>query len=239
MTRTARAPRTVSLGPRAPVPVPPPGPGVCTRCHGPARLGPGECWCCRRVGLALGEAPGAGPPVAVVALCRPGDVLHALLRRYKDGPVVEARRHHAAVLGHLLDRFVAGLDLAVDGVVAVPSSTRPAVGGIPPCPLDAVLDASRILGRLPRLRLRRGPAPIGHLRASPDAFEVPGPVAGSRVLVVEDTWVTGARARSAADALRRAGATVVALLVIGRAVDPAAAPELAAWWARATAGRTP
>ena len=255
MGTAAAAPGGSSLGasgaPFGVVPVP--GPGACTRCHGPARRGPGECWCCRQVGRALGQPLGAGPPVAVVALCRPGDALHALLRRYKDGPVAEARRHHAAVLGRLLDGFLAGprgapgagpartgptrLDALIDLVVPVPSSSRPAPAATLACPLDAVLDASRRLGSLPRGRLARGPGPIGHLRASPDAFVAPACLAGRRVLVVEDTWVTGARARSAATAMGIAGATVVAVVAIGRAVDPAAAPDLADWWRRTAAGQ--
>lgn len=241
------------VGSGAIVGVPAAGPGVCTRCHGPALRGPGECWCCRQVGRALGEPPGSGPPVAVAALCRPGDELYSLLRRYKDAPVAEARRHFAVVLGRLLDDFLAGprarlasdplgidasrVDHGIDMVVPVPSSSRPALAATAPCPLDAVLDASRRLGPLPRGRLARGPGPAGHLRAAPDAFVALEPLAGWRVLVLEDTWVTGARARSAASAAGIAGATVVAVLSIGRAVDPGATPEVAAWWAWATAGR--
>jgi phosphoribosylpyrophosphate synthetase len=59
-------------------------------------------------------------------------------------------------------------------------------------------------------------------------------VRGRRVLVVDDTWVTGARARSAAAALALAGAQVVAALVIGRAVDPDASPAVARWWSGLT-----
>ena len=50
------------------------------------------------------------------------------------------------------------------------------------------------------------------------------PVPGARVLLVDDTWATGARAQSAAMALRRAGARSVATIVIGRHLSPAQAP---------------
>jgi hypothetical protein len=40
-------------------------------------------------------------------------------------------------------------------------------------------------------------------------------------LVLEDTWVTGGRALSAAAALRTAGAVSVAIVAIGRFVNPA------------------
>ena len=57
-------------------------------------------------------------------------------------------------------------------------------------------------------------------------------VAGRRLVVVDDTWVTGARARSAATALARAGARVAGIVVVGRAVDPGASTRVAAWWTR-------
>ena len=46
-------------------------------------------------------------------------------------------------------------------------------------------------------------------------------VAGADVLLVDDTWVSGASAQSAAAALKAAGARRVALVVIGRHLDPA------------------
>ncbi len=52
----------------------------------------------------------------------------------------------------------------------------------------------------------------------PDRFES-GPVPGSRVLLLDDTWTTGSSAQSAAMALRRAGARSVVTVVIGRHVS--------------------
>ncbi len=56
----------------------------------------------------------------------------------------------------------------------------------------------------------------------PRRFSAP-PIPGSRVLLVDDTWATGASAQSAAIALRRAGARSVVTVVIGRhlSLDPA------------------
>jgi hypothetical protein len=50
---------------------------------------------------------------------------------------------------------------------------------------------------------------------------VGGAVAETDVLLVDDTWVSGASAQSAAVALKAAGARRVALVVLGRHVDPA------------------
>ncbi len=52
----------------------------------------------------------------------------------------------------------------------------------------------------------------------PDRFQA-GPVPGARVLLIDDTWTTGASAQSAAMALRRAGAGGVVTVVIGRHVS--------------------
>ena len=45
-------------------------------------------------------------------------------------------------------------------------------------------------------------------------------VVGERVLLMEDTWVTGATAISAAGALLREGASGVMVMPIARAVSP-------------------
>src|SRR5262249_62149192 len=55
----------------------------------------------------------------------------------------------------------------------------------------------------------------------PGRFDV-APVPGARVLLIDDTWTTGASAQSAAMALRTAGARSVATVVIGRHVGQAA-----------------
>jgi hypothetical protein len=86
------------------------------------------------------------------------------------------------------------------------------------------------LAALPRIRLGPGPAVAGHLRPAGDAFSAPAEGRGRRVLLVDDTWVTGARAASAVAALHGAGASVAAVVVVGRLVDPAASPARAGWW---------
>jgi len=220
----------VTLG----LPPPLPGPGTCPRCAGPRRPPAAECWCCGRVGAQLGERPGAGARLVPVRLCRPGDALHAALRRYKDAPAVSARAHYAGLLAALLDAF---LDLHTgclrlecgdwDAVCAVPSSARGRTR-----PFDAVLSRARALRGTEVVELERGTGRALHLSPAAEAFAATAGLAGRRLLVLDDTWVTGARARSAGEALRRAGAEVVGIVAIGRAVDPAAAPSVRAWWER-------
>jgi hypothetical protein len=53
----------------------------------------------------------------------------------------------------------------------------------------------------------------------PERFEARSRLDGQAVLLVDDTWTTGASAQSAAAALRRAGAGPVAAVVVGRHVN--------------------
>lgn len=69
----------------------------------------------------------------------------------------------------------------------------------------------RVRGQLPG----RGQVPCGG--RGPGGGQVPG----ANVLLVEDTWVSGASAQSAAAALKLAGAARVAVVVLGRHVEPA------------------
>jgi len=200
----------------------------CRVCGAPSRPGFGRCFCCaalvRQLGLPLA-------PLEAVATYRTGDGLHRRLRGYKDAPVAEARaactrRLAALVEGWLDDRGRACRLGAWDVVATVPSSRRPG-----PSPVDALVAAvpslaPSLVGGL----LVRGPGRLDHLVADRQGFAVDPAVgeraADRRVLVVDDTVVTGARAQSAVAAIRSGGATVVGILVLGRVMPrlPGAAP---------------
>ncbi|MBN6052469.1 hypothetical protein JYK22_11050, partial [Nonomuraea sp. RK-328] len=72
------------------------------------------------------------------------------------------------------------------------------------------------------------------VRHVPDerAFQVLGRLAGERVLLLDELFVSGARVQSAASALYRAGAEAVVALVVARLADPWADTRLADAWAR-------
>jgi len=171
-------------------------------------------------------------PVVTMADYRIGDQLHRWLRGYKDAPVSDARlrcQDRVAALatrwmhdhGRMLSRrYGSGWDV----VVAVPSSGRPAGA-----PAEAVLRRIPGLGGPLEQLLIRGSAPTGHLLSDRLGFRLaPGTDRGRlgslRILVFDDSVVTGARAQSAAAALRLAGAPVVGILAIGRAVGSAGSP---------------
>ena len=103
-----------------------------------------------------------------------------------------------------------GPGLLADAVVPT-GSGRPG-----PHPL---LDMAGPYLRLPRTGLAIRPGEQGR-DPNPDRFtaERSGPGA---VLLLDDSWVSGASAQSAAAALKRAGARHVAVVVLGRHVDPA------------------
>lgn len=54
--------------------------------------------------------------------------------------------------------------------------------------------------------------------------EIPAPRHPTDVLLIDDTWVTGARAQSAAHRLKRSGARKVVTVVLARQIDPAYSP---------------
>ncbi|GEM_PF-482891 len=211
--------------------VPPTGPGVCRVCHGPARDGWARCWACR-VQDSSPHVP--SPPVVPVALYAVGDPLHRVLRRYKDGTVPQARRHFAArLVEHLAAFFVHHTRCLTaaygpwSAVAVVPSSAARRVQGRHP--FEAVVASVPMLRDVPRLHLVPGSGSAAHLSPDPAAFAVVDPpVRGSAVLLLDDTWTTGARLRSAAAALVQAGARVGVAVVAGRAVDLRAMPAPAA-----------
>jgi len=188
--------------------------------------------------------------VVPAALYRMGDPLHSVLRGCKDAPAVAARRHFAGRLGVQLSEFlgahrrcIAAAGATWDSVAVVPSSTRTphgpdrragpgAVSGSGH-PLGPVVATMSWMSGLTRLDIGRGAGTARHLAPSPAAFAVGADAKGRRVLLLDDTWVTGARARSAAAALGRAGAAVVAIVVAGRAVGAfgtATVPGVEKWW---------
>ena len=193
-------------------------PGVCAVCRGPARGGYARCYQCAQHDL-LG--PGLlADAVAPISYAVKGTAFATGLWRYKSrrSPDPAAR---AALLALLLaflhdhGRCVwrrAGM-LAPGRLAVVPSGCgRPG-----PHPL---LEMAGPYLRLPMTGLVIRPGEQGR-DPNPDRFisERTGPRAS--VLLLDDSWVSGASAQSAAAALKRAGARHVAVVTLGRHLDPA------------------
>jgi hypothetical protein len=170
------------------------------------------------------------PAVVSVRRFCAGDHWNLLLRRYKDAPVFAARRHFRGLLTSELELFFAihgeclgELTGGFEAFCVVPTS-RPQPRVIASHPLESVLGDSGALSQTQLVRLALS-EPTGHLSPSRGAFVPLGPAhpAGTRVLLIDDCWVTGARALSAVVALRSAGADVTGILVLGRMLQ---APDL-------------
>jgi predicted amidophosphoribosyltransferase len=154
-----------------------------------------------------------------------GEQLHHALASYKrlNG---EVGRRFALGLAAVLWRHLgtherclaqaAGVD-SFALVTTVPSSARERERGHPLPKLVASL-VGPARDRY-ELVLRRSEAPAAAHQFSVEKFEPLRDLSGESVLLIDDTWTTGANAQSAAAALKAAGAGAVAALVIGRYVN--------------------
>jgi hypothetical protein len=209
----------------------------CRTCRGPAGTGFARCYQCE---LARSQAGGLlADVVAPIGYAVRGGPLAGDLRQYKSDRVPAAAAAAAAArLGELLAAFLAARGPSVwaaAGMTAGPSAAAVVPGGQGrpgPHPLAAVV---RSCVDLPMVRLSVVPAEVHSRGVNPGWVRVGDPVAGGDVLVIDDTWVSGGSAQSTAAALKLAGARRVAVVVLGRHVNPAD-PRSAAFLAAAGLG---
>ncbi|MEV4150201.1 phosphoribosyltransferase [Amycolatopsis sp. NPDC049691] len=114
-----------------------------------------------------------------------------------------------------------------DCVVTVPS-TRPE----PSDSLQKIIEGTDSFSAPYIQPLRRGRVDLGSRVMSDEGFSVHGDIHGRRVLLLDDVYTTGSRAQSAASALALAGATVVAILVLARRINPEFNEASARVWQR-------
>jgi hypothetical protein len=162
-------------------------------------------------------------PVLPVHLCPVTGPLYAALMGYKESRIEEVRRRSSRRVRDLFALFfashraclMAAVGGAIDIVVPVPSSSRPGRASLEGVDGLAEVVISSLGGQARWIpsTLRRAEGPIGHMQPDARAFAVPGgwriAVANARILLLDDTYVSGARAQSAAAALRLAGARSV------------------------------
>jgi hypothetical protein len=99
--------------------------------------------------------------------------------------------------------------------MAVVPSTRARHG---PHPLQSLLGPRTSLPVLAVASTTRYPPEDRQFH--PDRFSVANPPAGPRVLLMDDTWTTGARVQSLSHTLKSVGALSVVAVVLGRHVNP-------------------
>ena len=200
---------------------------TCVVCRGPVRPGYARCYQCERHDL-LGHGLLADAVVPVSYAVK-GTALAEALWRYKSWPApsVPAR----AWLLALLLAFLNDHGSCVWRHAAMAPPDRIAVvptGYGRPGPHPLLRMAS------PHLRLPLSPLAIRPGRQGRDLdvhrFRAGHVPAGGGVLLLDDSWVSGASAQSASAALKLAGAGRVAIVVLGRYLNPAdsrAAPLIA------------
>jgi predicted amidophosphoribosyltransferase len=199
--------------------------GVCEICHNATLIGRlgthyPRCWNCRSL-----PARSVRTIVPISLVHTSESQLYASLRDYKsESPYISnrVRAEHVLLLAATLQRFLrihrshieqAG-GAAWDAIQVVPS-TRQRHGDHP---LEDVVRRTIFRDEVVQLLTPTGEE-VGHNQPNRAAFAASAQAAGRRVLLVDDTFTTGARVQSAASALSSAGATVVAAVPIGRVID--------------------
>lgn len=202
----------------------------CATCAGPVATGFARCFHCsshlRTAGGLLADA------VVPVGYAVRGSALAEDLWRYKSctGSAREAAEAGARLRALLLvflrehGREVwRAAGMTAPRAVAIVPSGRGRRGEHPLGEMAGCL-------RLPRVPVAVAPGRSVRCRdLDPGWLRVPGRIGGLDVLLIEDTWVSGASAQSAAVALKLAGATRVATVVLGRHVNPGDRLAAACW----------
>ena len=198
-------------------PVPPVGPGICRVCHHVPSPGFDDCWSC---GTTMGQVSMPVQHVVPITIYETrGQVWHHL-RQYKDSPDPATRKQLRIPLLAVLARFLTrhGDCVAPGGwdlITCVPSTRRTETQH----PLLRGMRRVRSLQESVADLLEPGPTALGHNQADDRGYVVSEP-GSERVLLVDDTFTTGARLQSAASALSLAGHEVAGAVVIGRVFTP-------------------
>jgi hypothetical protein len=195
-------------------PLPPTAAGICSICL-TFTQGYGTCFRC-------GHQARFTDAVLPISYSVHFGQLHTALQQYKRA-VQAAARPLQLQLAAVLWRFLAahepclahaaGVD-RFELVATVPSSDRTRDDTHPLRRIAGEL-VEPTRGRYRRL-LRRSGTPVPVRTVDPGKYNPTEDVGGQNVLLIDDTWTTGANVQSAAGALKTAGASRVGVVIIGR-----------------------
>lgn len=200
--------------------------GVCSICATPV-VGYRRCFQCNRHRQELSHRADA---VTSIALAVKGGQLAHELASYKSSPRIEVRARFQLQLAALLWKWIrthercllrAATSTKTDGgaVAFDVVTTVPSLRGRNPHPLRWLV-AVTIAATRDRHQDLLAPAGATLDGSTHPLFEAVGAATSKTVLLIDDTWTSGTTAQSAAGALKRAGASHVGILTLGRHVHP-------------------
>ncbi len=175
--------------------------------------------------------------IVPISLYRVREQLHTVMKDYKRSPSERVRERHRYQVAAILHRFLREHSKCIeqaaggtwDTVTIVPSKEP----RTEPHPLEKAIKLGKTLGALYRPLLAADqPETIDRVYGDSRGFKTVEDVTGKRVLLIDDTFTSGATFQSAASRLALDGATVVAGVVIGRVIstgDPRYPAQDAFW----------
>ncbi|HAM22951.1 MAG TPA: hypothetical protein DCQ04_11900 [Actinobacteria bacterium] len=198
------------------MPIPARGAGVCGICHSSVE-GYEHCFPCNQ---ALHFLQREVPKVVPISLAVEGEQLHHALKGYKDDRDAVVRDRFAYQLAALSELFWRRHVTCIepfDAITTVPSSDRNA--------FEAVVQRSHRLTDLYQPLLTRTGASGTHQLNAAKYSVARDKVEGRRIVLVDDTFTSGATVFSAARAIRNAGGLVDHIVVIGRYIKRSHRPS--------------
>ena len=200
--------------------VPAAGQGVCKVCRKPIPDGYRRCFSCNETRAQVTHPVDLVVPIS---LYRKHSQLHHVLRGYKDPEwrriTEDQRSEFEARVVSTLARFLSLHGDCIEAesgpwdVATTLPSVRPGQH-----PLATALSRVERLTEDLRVLLGPGPTPVRTREASDTGFTVVEDVSGLTVLMLDDTFTSGATVQSAGSALTGAGARVAGAVVVGRFV---------------------
>lgn len=204
------------------LPVPTPRSGVCVICKRSVLSGWPCCYQCKEHRIALSHRADV---VAPIALAVKHDQWAHELSSYKNSSNPAARTSLAIGIGAVLWRWLESHEMCVAdyaGVDQFPLVTAvPSTRGRQPHPLGRMLKeiVKPTSARYADLLHPNPDYPAGSRDVSDNRFHATKELSGEPVMLIDDQWTSGSRAQSAASALKVAGASAVAVVVLGRHFD--------------------
>lgn len=200
----------------------PSGEGVCDICHGVPNETYQTCYSCED---SIRQVSHPCRLVIPISLSHWNTQLHHTLRSYKKPELPEKTRDTFSLqIAALFHRFLVAHKTCIasqpggdwDTMTVVPSSQ----GRSGPHPLELALRRSRWIDQQMDVLLEPGDVQIDHNIASDAGFSPLKDVSGQKILLLDDTYTSGSRAQSAASALTKHGASVVAIVPAARYMNP-------------------